>query len=244
MGDHPPDSLYLADRVNPADFTLDTTNHKLTLNNLSLYFVTFIQLPNDHDSLSWDSSKVTVASGDLMPATISILNDTPTIVATPFIEEEMIEGPPEEIDLLNDGTMEMKDTYLDCDHDGNCNSVTEHLSGEWWTEGSDTLVLVINESDGFSDTVDLQYVVTTNDLKIIHRENPCEDEEWISENECMTEMSRGFIGLHPNSITSLEIVMNLAFNKSTAASAIPSNMINAKKINFNPVWLKQIRNKY
>lgn len=244
MGDRPPDSLYLADRVNPSDFTMDTTNHKLTLNDLSLYFATFIQLPNDRDSLSWDSSRVTIASGDLMPATITIPSNTPTILATPFMEEEMIEGPPEEIDLMDDGTMEMKDTFLDCDDDGNCNPVTEHLSGEWWTEGPDTLILAITESSGFLDTVDLQYVVTANDLKVIHREDPCEDDEWNSEHECMTEISRGFIGLNPNSITSLEIIMNLAFDKSTTTRAAPSNLMNASKVNFNPVWLKQIRNKY
>ncbi|MEA1882563.1 MAG: hypothetical protein U9N31_09220 [Candidatus Marinimicrobia bacterium] len=229
MGDRPPDSLYLADWVNPADFTMDTNNNKLELNNMSLYFAEIIQLPNNDDSLKWDSSRVTIASGDLMPATFTIPNNTPTIVATPFMDEEMMEGPPEMLDLQDGGKLELKDTFLDCDDFGNCDTMTVYSAGEWWTEGADTLILAVNFENEGIDTIDLKYLVTANDLKIVYKENPCEyEEDWETDEECIDEISRELIGLQPTSVTSLEIVMNLAFKK-VAANTIPANRISRSR---------------
>ncbi len=238
MGDRPPDSLYLADRVDPADFSLDTTTQKLILNDISLYFAEFVRFGIDQDSLKWDSSRVTVASGDLMPATFSIPANTPTLVAPPFMDEEMMQGPPEELDLQEDGKLELKDTFLDCDDYGNCDTITVHLAGEWWTEGTDTLIMAVKEPNGNIDTVDLQYVVTANDLKIIHREDPCEDDdESESEADCREEIAMGLIGLQPSSVTSLEVVMNLVFKKATVTSIIPANSLKGSRQYSMPRWL-------
>jgi len=239
-GDRPPDSLYLADRVNPTDFTLDTTNNKLVLNNMSLYFAEFIYISDMEDSLDWDSSRVVVASGDLMPATFSISPNDPTLIATPFIDEDFAEGPTE-LDIQDDGKITITEIYNDCDEMGNCSDVTEHYGGEWWTEGADTIIVVVTEDDGSLDTVELQYMVTANDLNIVLREDPCEhDDEEYSDEECMEDIMRGLIGLQPSSITSLELILKFAFKKSAATSASPWIASRAMKKNFVPEWLDQI----
>ncbi len=218
MGDRPPDSLYIADRVDTSSYSFDKETHELVLSNISLYFAEIHVISESEDSLVWDSSRVSVASGNLKPATFSINANTPTLVSTPKFKEGMSEGPPESVDLHDDGTLDLVDIYLECDDYGNCNEVTEYLTGDWWTEGLDTLILAITESDGEIDTVDLKYLVAGNELNIVHRENPCvEDDYWESEDECLRDMERGLIGIQQGSLTSMEMVMNLTFKKESVA---------------------------
>lgn len=240
MGDRPPDSLYLADRVNPTDFTLDTTNNKLVLNNMSLYFAEFIFISDIDDSLMWDSSRVVVASGDLMPATFTISANNPTIVTTPFLDEEFF-GGPSELDIQDDGKVAITETYYDCDAMGNCGDVTEHYIGDWWTEGPDTLIIIIPEDDGLLDTVELQYVVTATDLNIVLQEDPCEhDDEFYSPQECKEDIMRVLVGLQPNSVTSMDLILKFAFKKSSETSASPLVASKVMIRTIAPRWLGQI----
>ncbi len=224
MGDKPPDSLYIAEES--VDFTFDESTHELTLNNLTLYFAR-IEILEDTDStyrdtVYWDSTRTVVASGNLAPATISVSANTPTIVATPFFNDEMEDGPPQIVDLHDDGTVDLVETYWECDEFDNCNEITEYPTGEWWTEGTDSLIIAIEYPGEGIDTIDLQYLVSSTDLALVFKEFPCEDieDEFFTEEQCMEEIEHMLIGLQEGSLSSVEMIMNIQYKKNNTLGRI------------------------
>jgi len=242
MDDQPPDSMYMAEEN--VDYTLDTLTHQLTVTNLSLYFARFsVLVDNDSayaDTIEWDSSRVVTVSGSLAPATFSVPAHTPTMMTTPFFDEKQVEGPPISVDLHEDGSMDFVEVVIEYDNEGNGTEVTNYLTGDWWTEGADTLVMVINDPQIGPDTVDLQYSLSGSELMVVHREDPCDPmmNDNYPRNECMADFERGLVGLQPGSLDEIWIIMNLKFMK-TSSSAVPANTSQAMNQILMRDWLKR-----
>ncbi len=227
MDNQPPDSMYMAE--GNVNYTLDTLSHQLTVSNLNLYFARFsVLVDNDsayQDTIEWDSSRAVTASGTLAPATLSIPANTPTMMTTPFFDEKQVEGPPVSVDLHDDGSMDFVEVLIEYDQDGNKNEVTNYLTGNWWTEGADTLVMVINDPQIGPDTVDLNYSLSGTELMVVHKEDPCDpvmNDNYPREN-CMADFEQAMVGLQTGSLEKIFVVMNVKFLKLTTGKIAPGN---------------------
>lgn len=223
--DRPPDVFYMADEV--TDFTFDTTTFQLNLNNLTLIYGDVDSTDSSDWDIIWDSTRSIIASGDLAPDTYNISANTPTAVEFPFWDDKDMGGAPVSIELFDDGTMDMVEVYWDCDFNDNCEWVTENISGEWWTEGLDTLILELPAyEDEPIDTVELIYIVSGNNLTVVHRENPCDyEDEYYSKEECMTDFENGLFGLESGTLSDLEIITKVEFTKSAAAARLANKAV-------------------
>lgn len=230
-----PDIFYMADEV--IDFTIDTTALKLTLNNLKMIYGDLTTDSSEWDSIGWDSTRWVIANGDLASAEFNIAANTPTAIEFHFWDDKEMGGAPVSIELFADGTMEMEEFYWECDMMDDCEEVTENISGEWWIEGLDTLILELPAfEDEPIDTVELIYFVSGNDLTVVHRENPCdwEDEYWTKE-DCMNDFENELMGMESGSLSELEIITTVEFTKSSAAAKIIPRKIIGEKQNLERI---------